>query len=884
MKVSILVPLFNTPKQFLKEMLESVFAQTYSNWELCLADASSDDTVGKLVREIAKGDERVKYKRLESNGGISANSNAALELATGEIIALLDHDDKLDPDAVKEVARAIEEEGADFAYTDEVTFISETGEFTIYADKPDFDPFMLLVDNYLCHFSAFRRSLLDKLDAAFRSEFDGSQDHDLFLRLTEKASKVVHVPKTLYYWRAHKQSVAKAITAKSYAVIAGHAAVSAALERRGLSGTVESPKSDAPSFYHIRFDLPEKKRVSIIIPTRDHMEDLRKCIESIFAKTTYPDYEIVIVDNGTSEPSAIEYLKEISRSSRVRVIDAAMLFNFSKLVNLGVEAATGEYVLLLNNDTEVITPEWLEEMVAFARLPEVGAVGAKLYYPDNTIQHAGVILGMGGIAGHAFVNHPREDPGVMGRMIVAHEYSAVTGACLMVRREVYREVGGFETEGLAVAFNDVDFCMRLREAGYHNVWTPFAELYHYESKSRGNDLDPDKIERFTAECNFFSARWSKEMERGDPFFHPALRLDSNSFIRRDQEIPAVNNPTWHKRLPKPLSKIIGGYYCLKENGWYYTYHHAWDKVGKKFRKIKYLAPIGEWIVRWADDPHPWVMQEAYSNRPRVYGENAAEVELKGEHKRESKRAAVIAMYTADGKVEPRQIELVKGVAAVAGKIVAYFDSLLEPEEAKKILPYVTILKAERHGEYDFGSYKRGYEIAEREGWVKEAEELIVLNDSCVGPVYPFEEAFEKMAKEQCDFWGQTSFSWCSRKHIQSYFYVFRRTTLESGAVGEFLSAVTKLPSKGDIIARYEVGFAEFLVERGFKWKTLVPFGKIPYNPCTRPLAMMRKYRAPLIKVKAFIGECDEDIELVKAHIRSVAPQLAHIDLCGDNCV
>ncbi len=867
MKVSILVPLFNTPKQFLKEMLESVFEQTYTDWELCLADASSDDKVGEMVKEIAKGDERVKYKRLESNGGISANSNAALELATGEIIALLDHDDKLDPDAVKEVARAIEEEGADFAYTDEVTFISETGEFTIYADKPDFDPFMLLVDNYLCHFSAFKRSLLDKLNVAFRSEFDGSQDHDLFLRLTEKASKVVHVPKTLYYWRAHEQSVSKAITAKSYAVIAGHAAVSAALERRGLSGTVESPKSDAPSFYRIRFDLPEKKRVSIVIPTRDHAEDLRKCIESVFAKTTYPDYEIIIVDNGSRESEALDYMKVIAQDSRVRVVSADIPFNFSKLVNIGVEEATGEYVLLLNNDTEVITPEWLEEMVAFARLPEVGAVGAKLYYPDNTIQHAGVILGMGGVAGHAFVNHPREDPGVMGRMIVAHEYSAVTGACLMVRREVYREVGGFETEGLAVAFNDVDFCLRLRATGYHNIWTPFAELYHYESKSRGNDMDPDKIARFTDECEFFKTRWAKELAAGDPFFHPALRLDCNSFIRYGQQDPVYHRITWHKNLPKPLSKIIGGFLCVKENGWYYTYHHLGGKVGRKLGKIKGLSFIGNLLEEWADEPHPWKLQTAYSERPRVYGEKATEIELKGEHKGENKRAAVIAMYTADGKIEPRQIELVKGVAAVAGKVVAYFDSLLEPEEAKKILPYVTILEAKRHGEYDFGSYKRGYEIAEREGWGKEAEELIVLNDSCIGPVYPLEETLAKMTKETCDFWGQTSCSSRGRKHVQSYFYVFKRQVLESGAVGEFLRQVTKLPSRQDVIDRYELGFTEFLVEKGFKWKTLVPYGKIPYNPCTRPLAMMKKYHAPLIKVKGLLGECDEDLELVKSHIK-----------------
>ena len=589
MKVSILVPAYNTPKEFLEELLLSVRSQTYMNWELCLADASANDEVESVVRQLAETDGRIRYRRLDKNLGISGNTNVALEMATGEIVALLDHDDLLHPSAVYAVAHAIIDEKADFVYTDEITFVSKTGELTTFAYKPDYDPFYLLGANYICHFSAFRRDLIERAGGAFRSEFDGSQDHDLILRLTERASKVVHVREALYFWRAHGGSVAESASVKSYAVDAGIRAVSAALKRRGLSGTVESVRPDIRTIYRIRYDLPEKGKVSIVIPTRDHEEDMRTCLDSVFRLTTYPNYEIVVVDNGTEDPSAARYLKELQDTAGVRVVRSDAPFNFSDLVNLGVSRSTGEYVVLLNNDTIVITPEWIEEMVAFARLPEVGAVGAKLYYPDGTVQHAGVILGQGGVAGHAFLNCQHDDPGANGRMVVAHQYSVVTGACLMVRRTVFDQVGGFDPQ-LAVAFNDVDFCMRLRTRGYSNVWTPFAELYHCESKSRGSDLAPDKIVRFKAEIRLFFERWKRELEAGDPFYHP--RYSHNGISFSIQPLPVQKTilvhvqSDRHRKLPFPISKVVGGVYCLQDNGLRYTWKRFWNKVHHRWEVFK----------------------------------------------------------------------------------------------------------------------------------------------------------------------------------------------------------------------------------------------------------------------------------------------------------
>ena len=532
-KFSILVPLFNTPEQFLKEMIESVQAQTYGDWELCMADGSNSDhpEVESICAQYVNSDSRIKYKKLTENLGISGNTNACLDLVTGDYIALFDHDDILHPSALFEMMKVIDEKDADIVYTDEATFISpDINKIKIIHFKPDFAPDNLRANNYICHFTAFKRSLLEQA-GAFRSEYDGSQDHDLILRLTEVAGKIEHIPQVLYYWRAHPASVALSSSSKDYAAVAGRKAVHDSIERMGMTATVESSRI-LSSIYRIKYDIEGKPKISIVIPTCDHADMLRKCIESIESKSTYGNYEIIIVENNSKEKETFALYKELeNKYNNVKVIYWEREFNYSAINNFGVkEAASGEYILLLNNDIEVITPDWMEEMLMYAQRKDVGAVGAKLLYPDNTVQHGGVILGRGGIANHMFYGLSSDDPGYMGRMCYAQNMSAVTAACMLVRRDVWEDMEGLD-EGYPVAFNDVDFCMRIRKAGYLIVWTPYAELYHYESKSRGRDDDtPEKRSRFLAEHVRFEARWSEEMESCDPYYNPNFTHDAR---RRD---------------------------------------------------------------------------------------------------------------------------------------------------------------------------------------------------------------------------------------------------------------------------------------------------------------------------------------------------------------
>ena len=532
-KVSVIVPLFNTPIDFLREMISSVVTQSYSDWELCLADGSDadHDEVGKTAREFADRDKRIRYRRLERNLGIVGNSNAAIDLATGDVIALLDHDDILHPDAVATVAREIAA-GADFVYTDEATFDSATRRVIRTARKPGFDLDYLRGVNYICHFSAFRRTLLDAA-GRFRSGFDGAQDHDLILRLAEKAGRIVRVPEILYFWRAHSGSTAMASSAKNYAGEAGVRAVAADLERRGIAGTVEVLDSRHPTMYRVRYSIVGNPLVSIVIPTRDHCADMKRCLDSIFARTTYPDYEITIVDNGSTERKLLEYYRELEKRANVRIVHDDGNFNFSRINNFAVSESRGEYVLFLNNDTEVISPNWIEEMLMFAQRRDIGAVGAKLIYPDGRIQHGGVVLGVGGLAGHAFLNARRSASGYLGRLSVPCSYSAMTAAAMMVRREYFDAAGGFE-EALAVAFNDVDLAMKLRRLGKRNVWTPFAELYHYESKSRGDDTVGIRRKRALAERWKFWDRWAVELAAGDEFYNPAFGFGQPTFTERFQ--------------------------------------------------------------------------------------------------------------------------------------------------------------------------------------------------------------------------------------------------------------------------------------------------------------------------------------------------------------
>ncbi|CAB1243278.1 Glycosyltransferase, group 2 family protein [Ruminococcaceae bacterium BL-6] len=530
-KFSILVPLYNTPEKFLKEMIESVISQTYSNWELCLANGSDGEhnNVGQIAAKYAQKDSRIRHQKLEKNLGISENTNACIEMSSGDYIALLDHDDILHPSALFEVMKAICDKSADFIYTDEATFEKSLDNIVTAHFKPDFAIDNLRANNYICHFSAFKRSVLDKA-GWFRKEYDGSQDHDIILRLTSQAEKIVHIPKLLYFWRSHSNSVAADINSKTYAINAGKKAVLDHLKNAGLIASIESSKA-FPTIYRIKYKISDHPLISIIILNRDHIENLHKCLISIIESSTYSNYEIIIVENNSIKHETFEYYDYLkSKYEFVRIISWEGVFNYSAINNFGFQHSKGKYILLLNNDMQVITPNWIEEMLMFAQRKDVGAVGAKLYFKDNTIQHAGIILGLGAdrVAGHAFYKVGKDNLGYMGRLFYAQDVSAVTGACMLIPRHVYEEINGLD-DSFAVAFNDVDFCMRIRKAGYLIVFTPYAELYHYESKSRGADDDPEKRKRFQSEVLRFQKRWSKELAAGDPYYNPNLTLDKEDF-------------------------------------------------------------------------------------------------------------------------------------------------------------------------------------------------------------------------------------------------------------------------------------------------------------------------------------------------------------------
>lgn len=537
-KFSIVVPLYNTPEKFLHEMIRSVIDQTYANWELCMADGSdaAHDSVEKICRQYMRKDPRIKYRRLEQNLGISGNTNACLEMAAGDYIGLFDHDDLLHPAALHEVMRAICEQDADFIYTDELTFSNKIDNVITAHFKPDFAPDNLRANNYICHFTVFSAAIL-KTVGGFRGEYDGSQDHDFILRATEQAEKIVHIPKLLYYWRSHPNSVAADINSKTYAIDAGKRAVRDQIRRMGMDATVESSKA-FPTIYRIKYELKETPKVSIIIPNKNHCEDLKRCIRSIKRLTTYSNYEIVIVDNQSNEEDLVEFYDQLRCDDRTNIVSFDKEFNYSEANNFGVRYATGEYYILLNNDTEVISPAWIEEMLMYAQRDDIGAVGAKLYFPDHTIQHAGVILGLGPhrTAGHAFSKVDGENLGYMGRLYYAQNVSAVTAACVMIPRRVWEAVNGLDTS-FAVAFNDVDLCMRIRQMGYLIVWTPYAELYHYESKSRGSENTPEKKKRFESEVQRFRERWEKQLKEGDPYYNPNLTLERADFsIKQKNEL------------------------------------------------------------------------------------------------------------------------------------------------------------------------------------------------------------------------------------------------------------------------------------------------------------------------------------------------------------
>lgn len=530
-KISIIVPVYNTPQKYLSEMIESVVNQTYGNWELCLADGMSKEPyVQEILGRYSKRDDRVKIKLLQTNKGIAGNSNEALSLATGDFVGLLDHDDILPPFALHEVVKAINDNtGVDFIYSDEDK-VSEDGRVRFDPHfKPDWSPDTLRSHNYIAHFTVIRSGLLQKI-GWFREGYDGSQDYDLFLRATEKADKILHVPKVLYHWRAFSASAAGDPNAKLYAYESAKRALKDHIKRTNIDGTIGN--GIFLGSYRILCALKNHPKVSILIPNRDQTEGLSLCIKSIIAKSTYRNFEIIIIENGSREDKTFQMYEEMKKTGTAKIVVWDKAFNYSAVNNYGVKYATGDVLLFLNNDVEVINADWLENLLQHVIRPKVGAVGAKLYYPNNKVQHAGIIIGMGGIAGHPHKYFHRKSQGYMKRLSIVQNVAAVTGACLMIKGEVFLETGGFDEE-FPLAYNDVDLCLRIRNQGHLVIFTPYAELYHHESKTRGYEDTPEKKARFEKEIDLFKAKWSGVLEKGDPYYNPNLSL-----VREDFSIKA----------------------------------------------------------------------------------------------------------------------------------------------------------------------------------------------------------------------------------------------------------------------------------------------------------------------------------------------------------
>lgn len=528
--ISVVVPLYNTPLDYLRQMVESVLRQSYQYLELVLVNASDDrhPEVGEYCRNLA--DVRVNYVHLAKNGGIAANTNLGLTEANGEYLALLDHDDVLSPNALFEMAKAISDLGADMLYSDEIVLDGTLDELQEYHFKPDFSPDTLRGCNYITHFLVFSRKLLEKAGGGENKRYDGAQDFDLILRLSEQARRIHHVPKVLYYWRSHANSTASDISAKPYALEAGAAAINAHLARVGLAGKAESIEG-GPGSYRVRYELTGRPLVSVLIPNKDHVEDLSRCLESLYAKAGYDRFEVLVLENNSTDPATFAYYETAQTTyPNLRVLQYRGGFNFSAVNNFGASQAKGSQLLLLNNDIECLTDDFLTELLMFSQRADVGAVGAKLFYPDDKIQHAGVFIGIGGTAGHSHKGLPRETRGNMYRVSTVQNLSAVTGACLMVKKELYDQLGGLDEENFAVSYNDVDFCLKLRRKGLLNVFTPFAQAYHYESKSRGLDTEGPNAARYAAEKQRFVDKYQAMLgEGGDPYYNPHFTLKYENY-------------------------------------------------------------------------------------------------------------------------------------------------------------------------------------------------------------------------------------------------------------------------------------------------------------------------------------------------------------------
>ena len=520
-KFSVVVPLYHTPAKFLKDLVRSMMYQSYANWELCLVNASPEDVhLTSLLENWAMRDKRIRVIRLEKNLGIAQNTNAGIEASTGEFIAFLDHDDFLEPDALFCYVDALNKDKTiDVFYSDEDKTDEYAAHYFYPHFKSDFNIDLLHANNYMCHFLAVRKSIVDTV-GGLNEKFDGAQDYDFVLRLTENTKKIYHCPRILYHWRCSNQSTAASQGNKMYAIHAGKAALNAHYKRIGWNARAQEGAVDG--WYQTKFTLKEEPLVSILIPNKDHTDDLDVCLNSFFERADYQNYEFIIIENNSVLPETFAYYEKIEKEhDNVKVVYWEAGFNYSAINNFGFKFAKGDYIMLLNNDVELITPDIFQSMLGFCMRPEVGIVGAKLLYNDHTVQHAGVLVGAGGLADHVFKGIHEDDPGYMGRAISSQDVSAVTAACLLVKRSVYEEVGGLEEE-FQVAFNDVDFCLKVRKAGYLIVYDADVKLFHYESKSRGMEDTTDRFIRFGNEMMLLNSKWDILSTFVDPYYNPNL--------------------------------------------------------------------------------------------------------------------------------------------------------------------------------------------------------------------------------------------------------------------------------------------------------------------------------------------------------------------------
>ena len=526
-KISIIVPTYKTPINFLRDMIDSVIDQTYSNWELCIADGSEGDmAVEAELKRYSEQDSRIRYRLLEKNEGISGNTNAALEMTEGEYVGLFDHDDILAPNALYEVVNALQEKKYDILYTDEDKITGDGKEHNDPNFKPDFSMDLFRSDNYITHFFVVKTEIIKGI-GGFRAEYDGSQDYDLMFRCIENSENIKHIPMILYHWRIHMNSVAGDPSSKMYAYEAGKKAIEDHLKRMGIKATVEHV--GLWGMYHVIYDTPGDPLISIVIPNKDHVDDLDKCIQSILTKSIYKNYEFVIVENNSEEQKTFEYYEKIQKKhDNITVVTWEKGFNYSAINNYGVQFTKGDYLLFLNNDTEMITETALSELLGCCMREDVGAVGAKLLYSDDTVQHAGVVIGFGGYAGHVNMGIKRDDYGYMVRARINCNYSAVTAACMMTKKSLFEQVGGFD-EQFVVACNDVDYCLKIRELDKWVIYNAFSEWYHYESKSRGYEDTPEKLKRFEGEVEKFQKKWPEILEKGDPFYNPNFPINRAPF-------------------------------------------------------------------------------------------------------------------------------------------------------------------------------------------------------------------------------------------------------------------------------------------------------------------------------------------------------------------